>query len=168
MSVHIAHFLPSKSWNLQSCSLAHCGSWRISQGWLTETGYCGSVFQEAGSHFCWRPLEKSLSLCHEARLKERGQPRSVHQEASRSGSVWKMALREMLSRDVFNGFGNCLILFQLSECCRMHVKHLGVEWSCEYVQGTQGISERHGIRRAGHSAKGTLGDLRQVGRVLGQ
>lgn len=96
-------------------------------------------------------------------MKERGQPRSVHQEASCSGPVLKMALRKMLSRDVFNGFGNCLILFRLSECCPMHAKHLGVEWSCEYVQGTQGVSERHGTGRARHSAKETLGDLRQVG-----
>lgn len=50
----------------------------------------------------------------------------------------------------------------------MHVKHLGIEWSCEYVQDTQGVSERHGIRRARDSAKETLGDLRQVGWVLGQ
>lgn len=127
MSDHIAHFLPSGSWNLQSCSLAHCGSWRISQGWLTETDYCESgrkYSRKQGRTSAGGPQEKSLSLCHEARLKERGQPRSVHQEASCCGSVLKMAPREMLSRDVFNGFGNCLILLQLSECCPMHAKHL--------------------------------------------
>lgn len=65
-------------------------------------------------------------------------------------------------------FGNCLILLQLSERCPVHVKHLGVEWSRELVQGSRGISARHGISGAGHTARETVGDLRQVGQVLGQ
>lgn len=50
------------------------------------------------------------------------------------------------------GFGNWLILSQLSGCCLMHAKHLAPAWACEYGQGAQSLQREVAGRGRGRAA----------------
>lgn len=90
MSVHIAHFLPSRSWNLQPGTL-----WLLAyQSGLADRNRLLWVWTESIPGSRVAPLLEALGRSRSVYVMR---PRRVRQEASCSGSVLKMALREMLS-----------------------------------------------------------------------